>query len=78
MLRGMRIKWHSDISYSEQIEQKIKKQISLGYLEKGEQLPRCKVLGEKLKVCGITVYRAYRKLIEAGLVVRKDNDFYVN
>jgi GntR family transcriptional regulator len=51
-----------------QIVQHIRRAVSLGQLERGDQLPAVRVLAESLVVNPNTVARAYQELIRDGLL----------
>ena len=58
----------SDVPIYRQIIQHIRRNVILGQLELGEQLPAVRVLAESLVVNPNTVARAYQELIRDGLL----------
>jgi GntR family transcriptional regulator len=58
----------SDVPIYRQIVQHIRRAVSLGQLERGDQLPAVRVLAESLVVNPNTVARAYQELIRDGVL----------
>jgi GntR family transcriptional regulator len=72
-----RIDFHSSKPIYEQIKEKIKLLILSGKLKEGEFVPSIRSLAEDLGVNLNTVARAYRELVQEGVLEAKRGEGYV-
>ena len=74
----IKIDYLSGIAVYRQIMNTVKEEIASGSLKKGDELPSVRALSLQIKVNPNTVARAYRELLNEGLVYsRQGMGFYV-
>lgn len=65
---NIQLDFRSDTPVTHQIVEHIRKQLAVGTLKPGDQLPTVRALATELRINFNTVARAYRLLDEAGII----------